>query len=105
MADIGLVRFAMIALHVGQAALPACHSKFSKRHLTQPQWLVVLCRMRDDGWTFRGADDCRAEHRESRTALGLRAVPDDTILSRCLRRLKETILEHVWKVVVQRWLP
>jgi hypothetical protein len=36
MAEIGFVKFATIALHVGQAALPAYRSQFSKRHFTQP---------------------------------------------------------------------
>jgi hypothetical protein len=46
MAEIGLVTFAKVALAVGQAALPAYRSKFSKRQFTQPQLLAVLCLMR-----------------------------------------------------------
>ena len=45
MAEIGVVQSASIALQVGQAALPADRGKFSKRRLTQPQLLVMLCLM------------------------------------------------------------
>jgi hypothetical protein len=46
MAEVGLVRFARLALEVGQAILPAQRTSFSKRQFTQPQLLAVLCRMR-----------------------------------------------------------
>jgi hypothetical protein len=53
MAEIGLVRFATIALRVGRAVLPAYRSKFSKHRFTQPQLLAMLCLMRYEDWTFR----------------------------------------------------
>jgi hypothetical protein len=46
MAEVGLVEFATVALRVGQAALPAHRSKFSKRQFSQPQMLAILCLMR-----------------------------------------------------------
>ena len=46
MAEIGLVRFARLALQVSQAVLPAQRTKFSKRQFTQLQLLAVLCLMR-----------------------------------------------------------
>jgi hypothetical protein len=49
MAEIGLVKFATIALQVGQAALPAYRSKFAKRRYTQPPLLAILCLMRYEG--------------------------------------------------------
>jgi hypothetical protein len=39
MAEIGLVRFARLALEVSEAVLPRQRTKFSKRQFTQPQLL------------------------------------------------------------------
>jgi hypothetical protein len=47
------VKFATLALQVGQATLPPARSKFSKHQLTQPQLLAILCLMRYEDWTFR----------------------------------------------------
>jgi hypothetical protein len=102
MAELGLVKFAATALQVGQAALPAYRSKFSKRCFQQPQLLAILCLRRDEDWTFREAEVRLAEHAELRTALGLRHVPDSTTVSRFLRRLDEAALEHTLSAVVQR---
>jgi hypothetical protein len=52
MAEVGFVKFATVALRVGQAALPAYRSKFSKCQFTQPQLLAILCLMRYEDWTF-----------------------------------------------------
>jgi hypothetical protein len=81
MAEIGFVKFATMALQVGQAALPAYRSQFSKRQYTPPQLLAILCLMRYEDWTFREAEVRLAEHAELCTALGLRYVPDDTTFS------------------------
>jgi Transposase domain (DUF772) len=102
MAEIGLVKFATIALQVGQASLPAYRSTFSKHRFTQPQLLAILCLMRYEDWTFREAEVRLAEHAELRTALGLRHVPDYITVYRFLRRLDETALEHALSAVVQR---
>jgi hypothetical protein len=64
MAEIGLVQFATIALQVGQAALPAYRSKFSKHRFQQPQLLAILCLMRYEDWTFREAEVRLAQHTE-----------------------------------------
>ena len=56
MAEVGLVRFARLALKIGQAVLPAQRTKFSKRQFAQPQLLAVLCLMRYEDWTFREAE-------------------------------------------------
>jgi hypothetical protein len=53
MAEIGLVKFATLALQVGQAVLPAYRSKFSKHQFAQPQLLAILCLMCYEDWTFR----------------------------------------------------
>ena len=76
MAEVGLVKFAAVALRVGQAVLPAYRSKFSKHCFQPPQLLAILCLMRDEDWTFREAEVRLAEHRERRAALGLSLAPD-----------------------------
>ncbi len=53
MAEVGLVRFARVALEVAEAVLPDYRTKFSKRTFTQPQLLAVLCLMRYEDWTLR----------------------------------------------------
>jgi hypothetical protein len=64
------VKFATLALHVGQAALPASRSKFSKHRFQQPQLLTIVCLMRYEDRTFREADVRLAEHAERRQAGG-----------------------------------
>jgi DDE family transposase/transposase-like protein DUF772 len=105
MAEVGVVKFASVALRVGQAVLPAYRSKFSKRCFTQPQLLAILCLMRYEDWTFREAEVRVAEHRELRAALSLPHVPDHTTLNRFLRRLDEAVLEQLLSAVVQRLIP
>jgi hypothetical protein len=102
-AGIGLVKFATTVLLVGQAALPAYRSKFSKRRFQQPQLLALLCLMRYEDWTFCEAQIRLAEHAELRTALGLRHVPDYTTVYRFLRRPGEAAVEQTLRAVVQ-WL-
>jgi Transposase DDE domain/Transposase domain (DUF772) len=105
MAEVGVVKFASVALRVGQAGLPAYRSQCSKRCFTQPQLLAILCLMRDEDWTFREAEVRVAEHRELRAALSLPHVPDHTTLNRFLRRLDEAVLEQLLSAVVQRLIP
>jgi hypothetical protein len=42
MAEVGLVRFAKVAIEIAEAILPAYRSKFSKHTFTQPQLLALL---------------------------------------------------------------
>ena len=105
MAEVGLVTCARVALRVGQAALPAYRSTFSKHRFRQPPRLAVLCLMRDEDWTCREAEVRLAEHSELRAALGLRHVPDYTTLYRFLRRLNEAVLEQILSAVIQRLVP
>ncbi len=88
MAEVGLVRFARVALEVASTALPLYRSRFSKHQFTQPQLLAILCLMRYEDWTFREAEVRLAEQGELRRVLGLRSVPDHTTLYRFLKRLK-----------------
>jgi hypothetical protein len=102
MAEVGLVRFARLALEVSQAVLPAQRSKFSKRRFTQPQLLAVLCLMRYEDWTFREAEVRLQEHTELRSALELRSVPDYTTLYRFLTRLDPADVSRVMDEIVRQ---
>ena len=102
MAEMGLVRFAGLALEVGQAVLPAQRSKFSKRQFTQPQLLAVLCLMRYEDWTFREAEVRLSEHSELRSALRLSSVPDYTTLCRFLTRVQEEDVARAMNELVGR---
>jgi hypothetical protein len=64
-------------LQVGQAALPAYRSTFSRRRFQPPQRLALVCLMRQEDLTLREAEVRLAEPRELRAALGLPRVPDD----------------------------
>ena len=90
--EVGLVRFASVALEVAEAVLPDYRTKFSKRVFTQPQLLAILCLMRYEDWTLRKAEVRLTEHGELRDTLGLRKAPDHTTLYRFLRRLDERTL-------------
>ena len=105
MAEVGLVKFATVALRVGQAVLPAYRSKFSKHRFQQPQLLAIFCLMRDEDWTFREAEVRLAEHAELRAALGLQHVPDYTTVYRFLRRLDAAVLEQILSAAVQQLVP
>ena len=102
MPEIGLVRFAAIALRVSETALALHRSKFSKRQFTQPQLLGVLCLMRYEDWTFREAEVRLAEHAELRRALKLATVPDHSTLYRFLKRLNPEEIAGVLDEVVCR---
>jgi Transposase domain (DUF772) len=92
MAEVGLLRFARVALEVAEAVLPDYRTKFSKHTFTQPQLLAVLCLMRYEDWTLRKTEVRLAEHGELRSALGLGKAPDHTTLYRFLGRLDERAL-------------
>jgi len=102
-AEVGLVRFALVCRTVAETTIPAYRSKFSKHVFTQPQLLTILCLMRYEDWTFREAEVRLLEHRAVRQALGLRQdVPDHTTLYRFLRRLDEDTIQRVLTAVVHR---
>jgi IS5 family transposase len=102
MAEVGLVRFARLALEVSQVVLPPQRTKFSKRVFAQPQLLAVLCLMRYEDWTFREAEVRLSEHVELRSALQLRSIPDYTTLCRFLARLDPGDIDRALNEVVQR---
>jgi transposase-like protein DUF772 len=102
MAEVGLVRFARVALGVAEAFLPDYRTKFSKHVFTQPQLLAVLCLMRYEDWTLRKAEVRLAEHSELQSALGLRKAPEHTTLYRFMRRLDEQTLLAALNETVRR---
>ncbi len=102
MAEVGLVRFAQVALSVAKDHVPAYRTKFSKHRFTQPQLLVILLLMRYEDWTFREAEVRLAEHRDLRAALGLASAPDHTTLYRFMRRLDASTLQRLLVAVVER---
>ncbi len=102
MAEVGLVRFAHVAVDVAQTTVPRYRTTFSKHQFTQPQLLAILCLMRYEDWTFRETEVRLAEHAELRGALRLRSVPDYTTLYRFLRRLDESAITHSLNEVVRR---
>jgi len=74
MAEVGLVRFAQVALDVAQVTVPRYRTCFSKRQFSQPQLLAILCLMRYEDWTFRETEVRLSEHGELRRALALASV-------------------------------
>jgi hypothetical protein len=71
MAEVGLVRFASVALDVAKATVTHYRTSFSKHQFTQPQLLAILCLMRYEDWTYREAEVRLSEHSELRRALQL----------------------------------
>jgi hypothetical protein len=69
MAEVGLVRFARVALGVAEAVLADYRTKFSKHVFTQPRLLAILCLMRYEDWTLRKAEVRSAESTASCEAL------------------------------------
>jgi len=102
MAEVGLVRCAHVAHEVAETVLPSYRSTYAKHVCTQPSLLAMVCLMRYEDWTFGEAEVRLAEHQELRTALGLERVPDDTTLSRFLRRVDAELLTHALTAAVAR---
>src|SRR6266581_2677794 len=102
MSEVGLVRFARVALSVSREVMPAYSHRFSPQRFTQPQLLAILCLMRYEEWTFRAAEIRLAEHGELRRALQLQAVPDYSTLFRFMLRVEEQFIARVLTEVVRR---
>ena len=102
MAEVGLVRFAQVALSIAEATVPRYRTAFSKHQFTQPQLLAVLCLMRYEDWTFREAEVRLSEHAELRSTLHLKSVPDYTTLYRFLARLDPNDIDRALSEVVRR---
>src|SRR5215510_4817818 len=105
MPEVGLVRFAQVALNIATSTIARYRTTFSKHQFTQPQLLAILCLMRYEDWTFREAEVRLAEHQELCAALGLERVPDYTTLYRFLRRLDEEVVTQALRAAVARLPP
>ncbi len=93
MAEVGLLRFARVALGVAKAVLPDYRTEFSKHMFTQPRLLAVLCLMRYEDWTSGarlGSGWPSTASYES--AVGLPKTPDHTTLYRLVRLDEQTLL-------------
>ena len=69
MAEVGLVRFARVAVEVAETVLQDYRTKFSKHTFTQPQLLAVLCLMHYEDCVIevsRGNSLCRRRWRRRR---------------------------------------
>ena len=102
MSEIGLVPFARVALEVCEQVIGPYSHKFSPQRFTQPQLLAVLCLMRYEDWTFRGAEVRLSEHGELRATLRLKQVPDHTTLYRFFERLDERIIQSALTEIIRR---
>ena len=102
MSEVGLVPFARVALEVAREVLPSYSHRFSPQRFTQPQLLAILCLMRYEDWTFRGAEIRLGEHGELRRTLEVQAVPDHSTLFRFMLRLEERVIGQALAEVVRR---
>lgn len=102
MAEVGLVRFAKVALEVSSAVLPLYRKKRSKHIFTQPQLLTVLLLMRFEEWTLRETEVRLLEHKELREAIGLSRAPDYTTLHRFMKRLSKGAIDGAVTETVRR---
>src|SRR5207237_8231920 len=102
MSEVGLVPFSRVALEVLREVVPSYSHRVSPQRFTQPQLLAILCLMRYEDWTFRGAEIRLGEHGELRRALEVQAVPDHSTLFRFMLRLVESVIWHALAVVVRR---
>ena len=81
------VQIARDALAVGEAALPAYGSRYSRRDYTQPQLFALLTLRQFLRTVYRGVVALAAEWRELRDALGLARVPHYSTLAHDAPRL------------------
>jgi hypothetical protein len=61
MVEVGLVKFATVALRVGQRVLPSSRRTCSKPRLTPPRLWAMIGLMHDEHGTFREAEVRLAE--------------------------------------------
>ncbi|MBY0458024.1 MAG: hypothetical protein K2V38_11845 [Gemmataceae bacterium] len=78
---------ALEALRVGQRALPAYHSRFSRHDFTQPQLLAALALKALLNTDYRGVAQYLADFADLRADLGLAKVPHYSTLCYAARRL------------------
>ena len=91
-----LLQFARLAYRLAAHVLPPYGSKYSPKKFTQPSLLACLCVKEYLRLDYRGLEALLASAAELRAALGLRAVPDHSMLHWFLRhRISPTRLKQV----------
>jgi hypothetical protein len=78
---------ALEALRVGQKALPASPSKYSRKDYTQPQLFAVLALKAFLNTDYRGVAALLGDWPELCRDLGMAAAPDPSTLCRAAQRL------------------
>jgi hypothetical protein len=81
-----LVRFARLALAIGQDTMPAYSHAKSPRRFTQPQLLACLLLRARLKLTYRATSDLLAASDGLRAAIGLGRVPDHSTLQKFAER-------------------
>jgi hypothetical protein len=78
---------ALEALRVGQQALPAYHSRFSRKDFTQPQLFAALALKAFLNTDYRGVAQLLDDWADLRTELGMGKAPHPATLCRAAQRL------------------
>jgi hypothetical protein len=78
---------ALEALRVGQQALPAYHSKFSRKDFTQPQLFAALALKAFLNTDYRGVAQLLDDWADLRKDLGMAKAPHPATLCRAAGRL------------------
>jgi hypothetical protein len=78
---------ALEALRVGQQALPAYHSRFSRKDFTQPQLFAALALKAFLNTDYRGVAQLLDDWADLRTDLGVGKAPHPATLCRAAQRL------------------
>lgn len=97
-----LLQFAALAYQVASRHLPVYGSKFAPKKFTQPTLLACLLIKEYLRLDYRGLEALLASAAELRTALGLTAVPDHSMVHWFLRhKVSPTLLKAVRKTTLQ----
>ena len=78
---------ALEALRVGQQALPAYHSRFSRKDFTQPQLFAALALKAFLNTDYRGVAQLLDDWADLRAELGMSKAPHPATLCRAAQRL------------------
>ena len=91
-----LLQFARLAYRLAAHILPPYGSKFSPKKFTQPSLLACLCLKEYLKLDYRGLEALLASAAELRAAIGLRTVPDHSMLHWFARhKIKPRLLVQV----------
>ncbi len=97
-----LLQFAQLAYQVASRHLPVYGSKFAPKKFTQPSLLACLLVKEYLRLDYRGLEALLVSAAELRTALGLTAVPDHSMVHWFLRhKVSPTLLKAVRQTTLQ----